>query len=111
MTYLGVTSCLAHKHNPFVDIPADTKKAVRSIKILDAQWSTCPIEVYDQVSQLWSWAELANDSCIFKTSIKELASMHGNKVDYDIPDVSRIIQYLTEQGVENTEEVWIHFWW
>lgn len=102
----GATSAYAHKFNPQAELPADTPAGVRKVWLLDAQWSTCPIEVEDQVKLLWNWYENGNDSYIIKTSIRALKKLHKSV------NTNAVVQYLEEMGVtDEDEDVIIHWWW
>lgn len=128
----GKTSAYAHKHGDFRDnpVPQNTPNGVRKITVLDAQWTTCPIEVYNEVSDLWRAQELGNDRYIYKTSIEGLEELGSEDYPYMVKhwywgetqeeqrgwveepgSVALIIKYLREQGVTENENVWIHFWW
>lgn len=100
----GVTSCLEQKFNPAAEVPPYTPKGVRKVWLLDAQWSTCPIEVYEQVQLLWQCSDLGNDNYIYKTTINDL-------VDDECSITDAIVQYLREMGVDEEDEVLIHYWW
>ena len=92
---------------------------------MDAQWSTCPIEVENQVRVLWRFGELGNDKYIFKTTIEELLEFQDNPEDYTCEQwndekrkweekpitTDAIVQYLREMGVGDNEQVLIHWWW
>lgn len=121
----GVTSAYTHKHTPTAKLPPDTKLGVRKVWLLDAQWSTCPIEVENQVRVLWRFGELGNDKYIFKTTIEELLEFQDNPEDYTCEQwndekrkweekpitTDAIVQYLREMGVGDNEQVLIHWWW
>lgn len=103
----GKTSSYHHKwHN--TPNPEDTKAGVRKVFYLDAQWSTCPIEVEDQVKALWRWKELGNDRYMIHCTIEDLEEWVAEGYDGKI---DAITQYLHEQGVGDSDEVIIHWWW
>jgi hypothetical protein len=99
----GVTSCLAHKFDTTAKVPDNTPSGVRKVWLLDAQWSTCPIEVYEQVQRLWERNELGNDNYVDKTTIEYLLATGA--------EVNAIVQYLREMGVGDEDKVFIHYWW
>lgn len=119
----GRTTSYSHKGDDWRDRKPDGAKGVRKEWFLDVQWSTCPVEVQDQVRDLWRLHELANDHYIIKASISDLEELadqgfeaeRWNKetIKYDkIPlKTDAIIQYLKEQGVGEVETVIIHWWW
>lgn len=128
--WFGKTSAYTHKHGDWTQNPvsADTPNGVRKVTVLDAQWSTCPIEVYTEVTELWRYLELGNDKYIDKTSLDDLRRMQSEGFTVERwywgasaeeqkgwveeeGSVNAIIQYLEEQGVTDDEDVWIHFWW
>lgn len=112
----GVTSDYAHKWNPQAKLPKNTKIGVRKVWLLDAQWSTCPVEVETQVKVLWDVYELGNHNHIINTSFEELNEMHDNPEEYvdnnnNPLQTHLIVQYLREMGVGDKDEVLIHWWW
>lgn len=111
MEWSGRTTLHQHKFNDWKNytVSEQDKKALRKVNFLDVQWSTCPVEVEDQVKALWTLYELGNDHSIIKTSINELIDISE---DYEENKTDAIIQYLEEQGITNEdEEIIIHWWW
>ena len=127
----GRTSAYVHKHEPWqgADL-SGTPNGVRKVYFLDAQWSTCPIEVEEQVKDLWRMYDLGNDRYMLRRSINDLlddaSPEAGNMVEHwhwgptkeeqlgwvEQPACfDAIVQYLREQGVPDDEEVIIHWWW
>ena len=98
----GRTTAYPHKRNPKILLSDDTPKGVRKQFVLDVQWTTTPIEVEEQVQELWQHFELGNDSYILKLTIEGLQE-HEN--------TDAIVQYLRENGVGEDDQVWIHWWW
>ena len=125
IVWSGKTSSFHHKWNDTPNPEGAADPGVSKVWLLDAQWSDCPIEAYDQVKDLWKMYELGNDNYLIKTSIAELQEMHDTPEEYSVRrwvEASRsyeegpvltnaIIQYLREQGVGDTEKVIIHWWW
>jgi hypothetical protein len=122
--WCGRTTLHKHKFNDWKDhsVTEEDKKGLRKVSFLDVQWSTCPVEVENQVRELWSDYTLGNDHSIIETSISELKEMAGDfsdeeeleeiKEDYKITKTDAIVQYLKEQGITNDEEeIIIHWWW
>ena len=97
----GKTSSYHHKWHDTPN-PADVNEGFRKVWFLDAQWSTCPIEVEIQVKEMWKDRELGNDFYMIKTDILDLKS------DYPI-----VAQYVLEKNPEIGEEetIVIHWWW
>ena len=103
--------------------PPYIKNALRKILFLDVKWTNCPIEVEDQVRDLWRLHELGNDNYILKESIESLIEYETNNVmveQWDNKEIKykevplktdAIVQYLREQGVKDDEQVIIHWWW
>lgn len=120
IVWSGKTSSYHHKWNDTPN-PEGTQEGVRKVWLLDAQWSTCPIEVEDQVRQLWRYYENDNDRYIIKTTIETLEKMIANEAEVEdfvggeqqkVPlKVNAIIQYLEEMGVGRSDQVLIHWWW
>lgn len=109
--------------DPLPEVPADANQCIKKIWFLDAQWSTCPIEVEEQVKDLWRVYELGNDHYMFKTSIEELIEIEGNENEVErfsneliqwvkVPlKTDAIVQYMREQGISDKDQVIIHWWW
>lgn len=102
----------------------DTKSGFRPIWVLDVQWSTCPVEVKDQVKDLWHLYEGRNDNFIVKTTLDNLKyEFVDSKVErfndkirkwVEVPlKTDLIIQYIKEEapGLDDDEEFYIHWWW
>jgi hypothetical protein len=111
MSYSGYTTLYEHlwakrKGEPPPLIPDNANQGVQKVWMLDAQWSTCPIEVEEQVKGLWRSYELGNDRYMLKMSINDLLEIHSDEYPTD-----RIVQYLKENGVSDEDRVIIHWWW
>lgn len=62
MEFSGKTSCYEHKHGEdWKESPNAGQEAVQMKKIIEAQWSNMPIEIYEIVQQLWRLWGLGND--------------------------------------------------
>lgn len=102
IVWSGMTSSYHHKWNTTPN-PPGTEAGIRKVWFLDAQWSTCPREVEDEVRALWRDWELGNDNYLIKTCIGDLEEQgDGTKA---------IRQYLREAGIGEEELVIIHWWW
>lgn len=115
----GKTSSFHHKWHDTPNSP-DEPSGLRKVWFLDAQWSTCPVEVEDQVRDIWSYAELGNDQYIFKTSVEDLLELDGYVTRLRLEGggwgdrpirTNAIIQYIREHGIADDEQVIIHWWW
>lgn len=83
------------------DIDPSAKSTVRKVNFFDVQSSGCPIEVVNEVRQLWSAYELGNDHYIYKTEL-----------DLELFDeYPRIYYWLKMNGIKENEQVLIHYWW
>lgn len=123
--FSGRTSAYAHKFDDWAtkDI-SDVKKAVRKVTILDAQWSNCPVEVEDQVKDLWRHLEFGNDHYYADTTLQDLREMdedesaETNRFDEKEMEwktiklrTNLIVEYLEANGVAEEEQILIHWWW
>lgn len=120
----GKTSSFHHKWNDTPN-PPDTKAGLRKEWFLDAQWSTCPVEVENQVKDLWMLLEYGNDHYMIKTTINDLLEWETNDVPVRQWDdetsnwknvklkTNAIVQWIREQAPEmkDDEQVLIHWWW
>lgn len=95
----GKTSSYHHKWNDTPN-PEGENEGLRKVWFLDAQWSTCPVEVEDEVKELWKDYELGNDHYMIKRSANDL-----------VEDYPAITQYIREHGIPDNEDVVIHWWW
>ncbi|AGR47882.1 hypothetical protein PHIM7_178 [Sinorhizobium phage phiM7] len=119
----GRTTSYSHKFADWQNRAPDGEPGIRTVWFLDVQWSTCPVEVQEQVVDLWRLNGLGNDKYMIKTSIIELAEMQDDGYEVDRFDsdkvqwtkgplkVDAIIQYLEEHGVPIKDQVIIHWWW
>lgn len=106
-TFSGRTTSLSHKFDNWKDKKPDGKKCVRTVKLIDVQWSDCPVEIEDIVRDLWQDYELNNDHCIIKLSgIDDV-----EEVIQDPAKAALFKQYLKSQGVVKNELCLIHWWW
>lgn len=122
LPYSGETSSYHHKRNDTPN-PPDTPAGLRKVWFLDAQWSTCPVEVEEQVKDLWRLHELGNDRYMLKISVETLQQYEQKGEEQtierwngsawtDVPlKVDYVIQYIREHGIPDNEEVIIHWWW
>ena len=118
----GRTTLHKHKFNGWEDklVFETDNKALKTVKFLDVQWSICPIEVEDQVIDLWGLYEIGNDRFIIRTSINDLIELNNdieirkwinnNWVNIKLK-TDAIIQYLREQNLKDDEQIIIHWWW
>lgn len=102
ITWSGKTSSYHHKWNDTPN-PDDVKEGFRQVFLLDAQWTTCPIEVENEVKKMWHEYECGNDNYYVRTRL--------NDIDKD--KYPAIIQYITEQkpDIDPSEHILIHWWW
>ena len=98
----GITTCYTHKHHPNDPIPENTPKGLRKVWFLDAQWSTCPIEVEKEVKELWKKYDLGNDHYILSFSVLDLL-----EEDTKVPN---IVKYIRENGIADNEQVIIQIY-
>ena len=126
--FSGRTSLYKHKRPDWreYEITDDDPKALERVWVLDAQLTTCPVEVENQVKDLWILMELGNDNYVYKTSIRDLEDVEddGLEISKVVVDVAGnydrkmmpvktdlIVEYLRAQGVGDDERVFIHWWW
>lgn len=115
----GVTSSYIHKCNPDKPNSPDEPKGLRKVWFLDAQWSTCPKEVEDQVKDLWRYFERGNDHYIIKISTNGLLEHAGSEIEKcngsgwvtGELNVDAIVQYIREHNIPDDEQIVIHWWW
>lgn len=139
LPYSGKTSAYEHKHgDSWKSNKFSGKPAVTTIKLINAQWTNMPVEVEDEVKELWRYCELGNDNYYWNGSIEELDEMmepyedgdaFGIEVEYWIdrqPDnkdddhwgwkkkrttLPYLRQWLEEQGFKPEEKFLLHWWW
>lgn len=102
IVWSGKTSSYHHKwHN--TPNPEDVNKGFRKVWLLDAQWSDCPIEVENEVKDLWDDYECGNDKYVIKSSLSLLIEQKRLV----------LVQYVQEQcpNIEENELILIHWWW
>ena len=132
MEYSGRTSCSGHKHgDAWKDTPGAGKEAIQMKKVVEAQWSNMPIEIYNIVSHLWGYWELGNDYYYQPITPSEIFE-HGTNEDGVIEskewkwgeteeeklgwvagdiDVKPFAQWMLDSGIGKDETVLVHYWW
>ncbi len=125
LEYSGKTSSYHHKWNDTPN-PEGEESGLRKVWFLDAQWSDCPIEVEEQVKDMWRFWDCGNDKYIIKTSVEDLLEtiesyegdgpymrklVDGEWTDKHVLKVDYVIQYIRSYGIADDERVIIHWWW
>lgn len=122
--FSGRTSAYLHKHIKWKDkdystmpkyltdgkldwnkVPHGEKSAIQATTIFEAQWSDCPVEVEEEVKQLWRDNELGNDTCYYNWNIENENESDGadGKIKYPL-----IRAYLKSKKIK---KCLIHWWW
>ncbi len=101
VTYSGRTSAHEHKFEDWADkgknVGADCFPQMR---LFDVQWSNCPVEVENEVRQLWRDYEFGNDNYYVKWS------------DSMAEGYPLIAEFMFRNGYYKSEEkILIHWWW
>ena len=119
----GRTSLYQHKFDDWKKYtPSGTdNQGLKKVWFLDAQWSTCPVEVEDEIKNLWMYYELGNDVFMKKTSINKLKVLQSSEelfeklVDKEWKEVplkfDNLIPYIESHGIDEDDMVIIHWWW
>lgn len=81
--------------------------AIQDIKILEAQWSDLPEDIYEEVVQLWRDRELGNDYYYYPFDVENEKYM-GDDEDYTGEGYPKLVAYLEERGIK---DILIHWWW
>ncbi len=124
IVWSGKTTSYHHKWNDTPN-PPDVEAGFRKVWFLDAQWSTCPVEVEGQVKDLWRLNGLGNDRYVLRTSITDLLEYEIDKCDVEQWDsanikwqkvklkTNAIVQWIKEQApeIKDDELILIHWWW
>lgn len=86
-----------------------TNSALEKIWVLAPGYNTdLPEEAYEEIRELWAWAELGNDTSVYKTTLESLR--YVNSVAR-YPNASELIKYLESKNISETEQVWINWSW
>ena len=65
--YSGQTTDYSAKHgDAWKQNPGRGSDCIQAVNLFDVQWSNCPVEVEEEVRQLWSDHDLGNDRYIYK---------------------------------------------
>ncbi len=107
MKFSGRTTSLSHKVNNWKGKKANGKPCVRDIKLIDIQWSTCPVEIEDIVREMWQSRELGNDHYHLKFQGWE----HLRDISTSDEHFKIFKEYLESQGVKEDDECFIYWWW
>ena len=100
LTYSGKTSSYHHKWHDTPN-PEVEEAGFREVWVLDAQWSDCPVEVYEEVRKLWQEYERGNDHYIIKMTLDDLSA----------EEYPYIVDYVSSFGIPEDEQFFIHYWW
>lgn len=97
------------------------KPALHKMWVLDAQWTDCPLDVYQIIRRLWTVHNLGNDVYILRRSIDDLLELEdlfteewdNQKREYvtEPLDIYPLIKYLRDKGIPDDEDIIIHWWW
>lgn len=106
MNFSGRTTCHPHKFGDWQNKKCDGKPCVRAIKLVDVQWSDCPVEIEEIVRKMWQSNELGNDHYVIKfKSFEDLE--YGIEAD----EYKLLTEYFESQGIKDGDECFIHWWW
>lgn len=133
LTYSGRTSCYGHKHSDWEEkpMPTTTESAISSVTLIEAQWSSMPVEVEEEVRYLWNCYGLGNDSHYLSTTLEELRSDAEEGVQYKsfeksgkfvgnyesshyvtrTSNLPYLLDYLVKQNISEKQPLLIHWWW
>ena len=115
--YSGRTSSHAHKFDDWKSKDCNGCQAIQKATIIEAQWSNMPIEVYEEVADLWRWMEFGNDYYYYHTSVEELKEMQeDSQTDFYEDRKEKLVldylfQWLDENGFKGNQRFLLHFWW
>lgn len=123
-TWSGRTTAPEHQGKFPAKLNPKTKQGFRKVWLLDAQWSTCPVEVEEQVAALWRFLERGNDYYIILTSLHDLEKGYNNAEVDMFNEVSKrnenvplktdlIVKYIkeVEPTIGENDQILIHWWW
>ena len=130
MEFSGKTSCYEHKRgDDWKESPGAGQESVQMKKIIEAQWSNMPIEIYEIVQQLWRLWELGNDyfyQPITPNDVREQGEdgiilgeewrwgeTQEEKLGWVMVsvDVKPLADWMESKGIESDEKVLLHYWW
>jgi len=86
------------KDGKWKETPNSGSECIQAVNFFDVQWSNCPIEVADEVRQLWRDVEYGNDAYFYD----------WEDADPDTENYPVIKKYLKSRGIT---ECHIHWWW
>jgi len=127
VNWSGRTSAYPHKHGDWQNADlTGTPEALQTKKILYAQWTLCPVEVEDEIKNLWRMNEFGNDNFYYSTSINDLLEVveggatvrevyrdsKGNYQERQVPiSLENLIYFARTNGLKEDEQFLIHWWW
>tara|TARA_B100000929_G_scaffold108179_1_gene85691 strand:- start:321 stop:650 length:330 start_codon:yes stop_codon:yes gene_type:complete len=97
----GRTTSHSHKFGDWQQKEPNGSDSVKQVTVLDAQWSDCPVEVEDEVKQIWTDFELGNDRYVYQTQMDD-------QLREEYP---KVYLWLQHKGVKEGQEVWVYWWW
>lgn len=80
----------------FENIPAIQRHHI----ILEVTWTNCPVDVAEEIGEMWVDREFGNDDYY--------ATWDFNQ---DAESYPLTAQYLKDNGITDEDSVLIHYWW
>lgn len=82
--------------------------SIQTMTVFNVQWSDCPVEVEEEVQDLWHTNELRNDSCYFRWD-RDAIEDEGAETEIPIRELYPLIdEFLQSRGISTCL---IHWWW
>lgn len=107
MEYSGRTTAYEHKRDSDWQVAdlTNVRSAIRQETVFEVQWSDCPVEVENEVRELWIEQELGNDFFYYPWDSKDESDDGNGTLAEQYPIIA---EYLKSKGVT---ECLIHWWW
>lgn len=99
--FSGRTTCHNHKFDDWKSKACNGCEAISMQKVLHAQWSNMPIELLDEVQELWGEVQRAHHFHMV---------LNPDLLREDNPN-SLLADWLESKGVKKDEDIWMHYWW
>lgn len=102
--FSGRTTCIEHKDSKGWEKVGKNhgRECVQDFKVLDVQWSNCPVEIENEVRKMWQEYELGNNNCYVRWAFDDMEEVYP-----------LIAAFLRSKGLSenNDERILIHWWW
>ena len=86
------------------------REAIRTVTLIESTWSNMPLEVRDEVQELWIMLEYGNDVYYYSGSIQDLEEWAEGANNPNFK-VDNLCKWLRMNGFKDEDRFLLHHWW